>query len=98
MLYGHHIWSDVPLQFKNDDDLHEGHPKIIKGQIVNHAIWLSNFVRSTNESIGDNHVLNRGQMLIEVKRSKVRFMTTSLRLKHHQTIKMVTVTLTNASA
>ena len=40
--------------------------------------------------IGDNHVLNRGQMLTEVKRSKVCFMTTSLGLKHHQTIKMVT--------
>ena len=54
MLYDHHIWSDVPLQVKNDNDLHEGHPKIIKGQIVNHAIWLSNVVRSTNE-------WNRGQ-------------------------------------
>ena len=40
--------------------------------------------------IGDNHVLNRGQMLTEVKRSKVCFTTTSLGLKHHQTIKMVT--------
>ena len=40
MLYGYHIWSDVPLQVKNDDDLHEGHPKIIKGQIVDHAIRL----------------------------------------------------------
>ena len=39
---------------------------------------------------GDNHVLNRGQMLTEVKRSKVCFTTTSLGLKHHQTIKMVT--------
>ena len=38
------------LQVKNDDDLHEGHLKIIKGQIVNHAIWLSNFVRNTTES------------------------------------------------
>ena len=38
MLYGHHIWSDVPLQVKNDNDLYEGHPKIIKGQIVNHAV------------------------------------------------------------
>ena len=36
--------------------------------------------------IGDNHVHNRGQMLTEVKRST----TTSLGLKHHQTIKMVT--------
>ena len=40
--------------------------------------------------IGDNHVLSRGQMLTEVKRSKVCFTTTSLGLKHHQTIKMVT--------
>ena len=38
------------LQVKNDDDLREGHPKIIKGQIVDHVIWLSNIVRSTNES------------------------------------------------
>ena len=40
--------------------------------------------------IGDNQVLNRGQMLAEVKRSKVCFTTTILGLKHHQTIKMVT--------
>ena len=90
MLYGYYIWSDV--QVKNDDDLHEGHPKIIKVQIVNHAIWHSNFVRSRLpvNQVGDNHVLNRGQMLTEVKRSKVSFTTTSLGLKHHQTIKMVT--------
>ena len=42
--------------------------------------------------IGDNHVLNRGQMLTEVKRSKVCFTTTSLGLKH-QIIKMFTLTL-----
>ena len=40
--------------------------------------------------IRDNHVLNRGQMLTDVKRSKVCFTTTSLGLKHHQTINMVT--------
>ena len=39
---------------------------------------------------GDNHALNRGQMLTEVKRSKVCFTIRSLGLKHHQTIKMVT--------
>ena len=90
MLYGHHIWSDVPLQVKNDNDLHEGHPKIIKGQIVNRAIWLQTLSEVPMNQIGDNHVLNRGQMLTEVKRSKVCFMTTSLGLKHHQTIKMDT--------
>ena len=41
---------DQMYRYKNDNDLYEGHPKIIKGQIVNHAVWLSNFVRSTNES------------------------------------------------
>ena len=40
--------------------------------------------------IGDSHVLHRGQMLTEVKRSKVCFTTTNIGLKHHQTIKMVT--------
>ena len=40
--------SNIPLiQGKDLDDLHEGHPKVIKGQIVNHAIWLSDFVRRT---------------------------------------------------
>ena len=39
--------------------------------------------------IGANHVLNRGLMLTEVKRSKVCFATTSLGLKRHQPIKMV---------
>ena len=39
LLYGYHIWSDIPLiQGEDHDDLHEGHPKVIKGQIVNHAI------------------------------------------------------------
>ena len=82
--YGYHIWSDVLLiQVKDDDDdLYAGHPKVTKGQIVNHAIWLSN--------IGDNHILIRGQMLTEAKCSKVCFMTTSLGLKHHQTTKTVT--------
>ena len=37
-------------QGKDHDDLHEGHLKVIKGQIVNHAIWLSEFVRRTTES------------------------------------------------
>ena len=40
--------------------------------------------------IGDNDVLNRGQMLIEFKCSKVYFTIRSLGLKHHQAIKMVT--------
>ena len=39
---------------------------------------------------GDNYVLNRGQMLTEVKCSKVCFAIRSLGLKHHQAIKMVT--------
>ena len=43
--------------------------------------------------IGDNHVLNRGQMLTEVKCGKVCgkvcFTTTGLGLKHYQTIKIV---------
>ena len=84
MLHGYHIWSDVLLiQVKDvDDNLYEGHPKVIKGQIVNHVIWLSN--------IGDNHVLSRSQMLTETKCSKVCFTTTSLGLKHHHTIKMFT--------
>ena len=44
-------WSDIPLiQGKDHDDLHEGHPTVIRGQIVNHAIWLSDFVRRTTES------------------------------------------------
>ena len=44
MLYGYHIWTDIPLiQGKDYDDLH--HPKVIRGQIVNHAIWLSDFRR-----------------------------------------------------
>ena len=83
---------DQMYRYKSDDNLHEGHPKIIKVQIVNHAIWLSNFVRCRlpMNQIGGNHVLNRGQMLTEVKHSKVCFTTTSLGLKHHQTIKMVT--------
>ena len=50
MLYGYHIWSDILIQGKDHDDLHEGHPKVIKGQIVNHAIWLSDFARRTTES------------------------------------------------
>ena len=51
IIYGYHIWSDIPLiQGKDHDDLHKGHPKVIKGQIVNHAIWLSDFVRRTTES------------------------------------------------
>ena len=41
--------------------------------------------------IGDNYVLNRGQMLTEVKCSKVCFTIRSLGLKHHQAIKIVTV-------
>ena len=65
----------------------KGHPKVIKGQIVNHAIWLSNSVSSTTDSNWGNHVLNRGQKLTEVKGSKVCFTTTRLDLKHHQTIK-----------
>ena len=40
--------------------------------------------------IGDNYVLNRGQMLTEVKCSKVCFTIRSLGLEHHQAIKMVT--------
>ena len=73
----------VPLiQIKDDDDLYEGHPKIIKGQIANHAIWLS--------KIGDNHVVIRGQILTDAKCSKVCFTATSLGQKHYQTIKMVT--------
>ena len=40
--------------------------------------------------IGDNYVLNRGQMLTEVKCSKVCFTIRSLGLKHHQAIEMVT--------
>ena len=51
LLYGYHTWSYIPLiQGKDHDDLHEGHPKVIRGQIVNHAIWLSDFVRRTTES------------------------------------------------
>ena len=51
MLYGYHILSDIQLiQGKDHDDLHEGHPKVIRGQIANHAIWLSDFVRRTTES------------------------------------------------
>ena len=51
MLYGYLIWSYIPLiQGKDHDDLHEGHPKVIKGQIVNHAKWFSDFVRRTAES------------------------------------------------
>ena len=51
LLYGYHIWSDIPLiQGKDHDALHEGHPKVIRGQIVNHAIRLSDFVRRTTES------------------------------------------------
>ena len=41
--------------------------------------------------IGDNCVLNRGQMLTEVKCSKVCLTIRSLVLKHYQAIKMVTV-------
>ena len=48
MLYGYHIWADIPLIPGKDHD--EGHPKVIKGQIVNYAIWLSDFVRRTTES------------------------------------------------
>ena len=40
--------------------------------------------------IGDNYVVNRSQMLTEVKCSKVCFTIRSLGLKHHQAIKMVT--------
>ena len=40
--------------------------------------------------IGDNYVLNRGQMLTEVRCSKVCFTIRSFDLKHHQAIKMVT--------
>ena len=40
--------------------------------------------------IGDNYVLNRGQIITEVKCSKVCFTIRNLRLKHHQAIKMVT--------
>ena len=40
--------------------------------------------------IGDNYVLKRGQMLTDVKCSKVCFTIRSLGLKHHQAIKMVT--------
>ena len=35
---------------KDHDDLHEGRPKVIKGQIVYRAIWISDFVRRTTES------------------------------------------------
>ena len=85
MLHGYHIWSDVPLiQVKDDNKLHGGHRKIIKGHIVNHAIWLSNFARRTTESIW-------GQSCpTEVKCSKVCFTTTSLDPKHQQSIEMVT--------
>ena len=38
--------------------------------------------------IGDNHVLNRGHKLTEAKYSKICFMTTSVGLKHYQTIKL----------
>ena len=38
------------IQGKDHNDLHEGHPRAIKGQIVNHAIWFSDFVRRTTES------------------------------------------------
>ena len=89
MLYGYHIWSDVPLQVKNDDDLREGHPKIIKGQMIM-PYGFQTLSEVPMNQIGDNHVLSRGQMLTEVKRSKVWFTTTILGLKHHQTIKMVT--------
>ena len=33
------VWSDIPLiQGKDHDVLHEGHPKVIKGQIVNQML------------------------------------------------------------
>ena len=71
MLYGYHIWSDIPLiQGKDHDDLHKGHPKDIKGQIVNHALWLQILSEEPLIQLGDNDVLNRGQMLIELNVAK----------------------------
>ena len=40
--------------------------------------------------IGNNYVLNRGQMLTEIKCSKVCFTIRSIGLKHHQANKVVT--------
>ena len=43
--------------------------------------------------IGDNHVINRGQMLTKVNCSKVCFTITSLGLKQPQAIKMMVTAL-----
>ena len=88
MLYGYHVWSDIPLiQGKDHDDLHEGHPK------VRWLIMPYGFQILSDEPLnqnGDNYVLKRRQMLTMVKCSKVCFTIRSLGLKHHQAIKMVT--------
>ena len=91
LLYGYHIWLNIPLiQGKDHDDLHEGHPKVIRDQIVNHAIWLSDFVRRTTEQNWGQLCPQKRSMLTEVKCSKVCFTIRSLGLKHHQAIKTVT--------
>ena len=58
---------DQMYRYKNDDDLHEGHPKIIKGQIVIMPYGFQTLSEVSLNQIGDNHVFNRGQMLTEVK-------------------------------
>ena len=63
-------WSGVPLiQVKDDDDLHESHPKVIKDKM---SYGFRNLSEEPQNQIGDTHVLNyRSQMLTEVKCSKV---------------------------
>ena len=67
----------------------KGHLKLIRGQIVIMPYDFQTLSEEPLIQIGDNHILNRGQMLIEVKRIKVCFTTTGLGLKHHQTVKTV---------
>ena len=91
MLYGYHIWSDIPqIQGKDHDDIHEGHPKVIKGLMLIMPYGFQICQKNHWIKLGTIYVLNRGQMLTEVKCSKVCFAIGSLGLKHHQAIKMVT--------
>ena len=61
MLHGHHIWPDVRLQVKNDNDLYEGYPKIINWQLIM-TYGFQTLSEVPMNQIWDNQVLNRGQM------------------------------------
>ena len=84
-------WSDIPLiQGKDHDDLMN---VIQRSSNVRYLIMPYGFHILSEEPLnqtGGNYVLNRGQMLTEVKCRKVCFTIRSLGLKHHQAIKMVT--------